>query len=105
VIGVDLSVLLPLVREIIESENGRYGADWNASAAIDTFHRIYVKLRGGLKFRLVFFGMDAVYGTRIHTRSVFGADTGLGNYISHIVLLHAAEAWLFDYGSTTDSSP
>lgn len=83
VVGVDLRVLGPLFGEILESENGGYGANGDASAAVDALIGIDVKLLRGLELGLVFSRVNAIHGANVDARAVFCSDARLGNYVSH----------------------
>lgn len=39
-LGVDFSVVLPFVRQIVGRIDGRYRADWHAGTAVDALHWI-----------------------------------------------------------------
>src|SRR5208337_1481275 len=83
ILGVALGIFLPLLRQIIEREDGRNRANRDASAAIDAFDRIDIQHLFGRKFVAVLLGMDAIHRTSIDARRVLGADTGFRYYIGH----------------------
>jgi hypothetical protein len=81
--GVNGSKFGPLFREVFESEDRGYRANWHACAAVDTFDGIDVEHRFGFVRGLVFARMDTVNGAHIHTGSILGVYTGFGNHVSH----------------------
>src|SRR5271156_5922066 len=87
IVCVDWSIGRPLFREIFEGEDGGYGADGDAGAAVDAFDGIDVQPRFGVVAGFVFAGVDAVYGAHVHAGGIFCADAGLGDYVSHVLLL------------------
>src|SRR5439155_24836484 len=82
-IGVDGSEAVPLFREVFQRENSGHGANRYASATIDAFGRVDIKLSLRLESRLILARMDAVHRADIHARGVFCADARLGNHVSH----------------------
>src|SRR5260370_519109 len=74
---------IPLLGEIFERENSGHRANRDAGAAIDAFRRVDVELGLSLESRLILAGMNAVHRTDIHARSIFCANTRLGNHVSH----------------------
>jgi hypothetical protein len=85
--GVASGETAPLLGKIIEGEDGRDGANWNAGAAIDALDRVDIKqLLGGVG-RLVLFGVDAVDRASIHTRRVLGSDAGFCYDVCHVSIL------------------
>src|SRR5689334_15127987 len=83
VLVVHRDVVLPLLRDIVLGENCGYWASRFARAAIDAFGWIDVEHRRRFKFRLIFFWMNAVHGTGIHTSGVLRADARLTNDVGH----------------------
>ena len=83
ILCVQLGKRVPLLREIIEREDRRYGTDWHAGAAVNALYRIDVEqlLRGVLG--IIFLRMNAIHWTRVHARCVFGVDARFSNYIGH----------------------
>jgi hypothetical protein len=80
---VDFNVLLPLSRYRRFFKDSCNWAGGLTRTAVDAFIRIDVEL---LVFvEPIFSGswVDAVDGTDIHARSIFGANTRLGDYIGH----------------------
>src|SRR5271163_2594214 len=75
--------LVPLLRQIVEREDGRYRAYRHARAAIDALHRINVEQRFSRVLGIIFLGMNAIHRTRIHTSRVFGVNARLCNHVSH----------------------
>ncbi len=51
---------------------------------VDAFHRIDIQHFGFPKFRFVFFGVNAIYRTCVHTGGVFCANARFSDYVSHI---------------------
>jgi hypothetical protein len=82
-ICVDFDVLLPLSRYRRLFEDSGNGASRLACTAVDAFVRINIELLVLIESIFARSWMDAVNGTNIHTRSIFGADTRLGDYIGH----------------------
>lgn len=82
-IRVDFDVLLPLSRYRKFLEDSCNGASWFACTAVDAL--VWVNVQLLLLIVSIFAGswMNAVNGTNIHTRSVFGANTRLGDYVGH----------------------
>src|SRR5579864_5582059 len=86
---VQFRILLPLLRQVVQRENGGYRADWDTSATIDAFHRINVELGNTVEcgatvvISCVLLRVNAIYGTGVDTGGVFGSDAGLGNDIGH----------------------
>ena len=76
-----------LLREVVQREDGGHRANWNASAAVDAFDGIDVKLRHVGKVRLILARMDAVHRAHIDARCVFGADAGFCDDIRHKSIL------------------
>src|SRR5262249_16275789 len=83
ILGVDLSVVLPLLRKIIKRKNRRHRTHRHPPAPINTLHRIDKQHVRALKLRLVFLGVNAIYGTGIYARSIFGPNARLRNYVCH----------------------
>jgi hypothetical protein len=73
----------PLLWEIVGSKDCRYWAGWDASAAVNAFDRIDEELIALSETALVFFGVDAIDRTGVHTGGVLGADTGFCNDVCH----------------------
>src|SRR5581483_788631 len=82
-VRVHRSEALPLFRQILESKNRSHRANRNASAAIDTFRRIDVKLLLVVKARLILARVNAIDRAHIHARGILGADARLGDDVSH----------------------
>src|SRR5215468_5762303 len=83
VFGITLRERIPFLRQIVEGEDRRNGADGHAGAAIDAFYRVNIKHLLFTETRLIFFGMDAVHRTGIDASRVFGVDARFGDYIGH----------------------
>jgi hypothetical protein len=82
-IGVNGSVALPLLRQVLESKNGSYWANRNACAAIDALHGINIKLWDAFKTRFIFARVNAIHRANVHARGILGAGAGFGDYVSH----------------------
>src|SRR5271168_42105 len=87
VVGVDWGVAGPLFRQVFEGEDGGYGADGDAGAAVDAFDGIDVELLFGVVAGLVFARVDAVHRADVDAGGIFCADARLGDYVSHLLLL------------------
>jgi hypothetical protein len=83
IIGVDLCEVRPLLRQIVQRENRRYGAHGDAGAAIDAFDGIDVNHVDTREIGFVLFGVDAIHRTSVDAGRILGSDTGFRNYISH----------------------
>jgi hypothetical protein len=81
--SVLLSEVRPLLGQIVERENRGDRTHWNARPAIDALDWIDVDQLFGAKLGVVFFGVDAIHRTGVHTRRVFCADAGFCYYVSH----------------------
>src|SRR3569833_2158819 len=79
VVGVDLDVLLPLLRHFIFHEDGVDRALRLAQTAIDALVRVDIEH--------VFHLVDAVNRADSHARFIFDTDAGLGNHVRHESLL------------------
>jgi len=74
----------PLLRQVVLREDRRNRADRDARTAIDALDRVDINHLSVREGRFVFFRMDAVYRTGVHTSRVFGADAGFRDYVCHI---------------------
>src|SRR5947209_8592102 len=83
VFGVLFCEAGPLVRQIIQGENGGNRADRDARATIDTFDGVDVDHIVLAERGFVLFGMNAIHRASINTRRVFGSDTGFRDYVCH----------------------
>src|SRR5260370_31937029 len=89
VILVDLDVRVALLRQIIHHENGCHRTDRYTGAAINALSRIDIQLRHFIERRsAIVIGsalcrMDAIHRAHVHTRSIFGPDTGFGDDVGH----------------------
>src|SRR5882762_9307371 len=89
IILVGLDVRVPLLRQIIQHENGRHRTDRYASAAINALSGIDVELRHFIERRAaIFIGaalcrMDAIHRAHIYTGSVFRPDAGFSDDVGH----------------------
>jgi hypothetical protein len=77
----------PLLRQVVQREDGRYRARRDAGAAVDAFDRIDKQLFGLSKAGFIFFGVDAIDWAGVYTGGVLGADTGFCDHIGHRELL------------------
>lgn len=71
----------PLIGQIVKCENGRHGADRNACATINAFHRIDEELLRLAEFRLIFAWVNAIDRAGVHARGVLDPNARFGNYI------------------------
>ncbi len=77
VTGIDLGIVTPLFRQIIQREDCCNRADGHTGAAINTLYGIDVELLNFIKARpavivgCVLLRMNAIHRTRIYTRRVF----------------------------------
>jgi Phytanoyl-CoA dioxygenase (PhyH) len=83
VLRVDLGVFLPLFREVVEGEDCRNRAHWDAGAAIDALNGVDIKHLFRLVFVGVLLGMNAIHRAGVNTSAIFGSNAGLGNYVGH----------------------
>jgi hypothetical protein len=92
VVGVLLDIGVPFLRQVVQREDRRNGADRNASAAVDTFDRVDEQLvhriepRPAIFVLRVLFRMNAIDRAGVHACSVFRSDAGFGNDICHSTL-------------------
>jgi hypothetical protein len=82
-IGVQFDILLPLVGNGRLFKNSGNGASGFAGPAVDALVGIDVELLSGLEFFLTLSRVNTVNWADIYTRSVFDADTRLGDDIGH----------------------
>src|ERR1700737_3053930 len=90
VLGVSLREIGPLLRQIVQREDSRHGANRNASSTIDALHRVDVDHVQFGEVRFVFLGVDTIHWAGIYARRVFGPDTRFCYYVSHSVSRSAA---------------
>jgi hypothetical protein len=83
VLRIHFREMRPLLRQIIQREDGGNRADRYACTTIDALDWVDVELRHGLLIHLVLLRVDAVHRAGIHTRCVFGAYARLGNDVCH----------------------
>ena len=83
VFGVLLGKRSPLLRQVVQCEDSRYGADRHTSSTIDALDGIDVDhiVLGEIWF--VSLRMDAVHRASIDTGCIFHVDTGFCNNVSH----------------------
>jgi hypothetical protein len=88
---IDLSVVAPFLGQVIQREDCGNRADGHTGTAIDALNGIDVELLNVVKdwpaviVCCVFLRVNAVNGTGIHARGVFGPDTGFGDNECHKV--------------------
>ena len=82
-IGIHFDVLFPLAGNGRLFKNSGNGAGGFAGPAIDALVGIDVELLSGLEFFLALSGVNTVNWADVYTRSVFDADTRLGDDIGH----------------------
>jgi len=82
-IGVHFDILLPLAGNGRLFKNSGNGAGGFAGSAVDALIGIDVELLSGIESLLVLSGMNTVNWADVYTRSVFDADTRLGDNIGH----------------------
>jgi hypothetical protein len=80
------SEISPFFGKIFDGEDGRNGANGNASATVYAFHRFDVEDFYFVKAGFVLFGMDTIYRASVNTRAIFGPNAGFSNYVSHWTL-------------------
>jgi hypothetical protein len=87
-IGVNLNIILPLIRHVFVTIDRFDGTGGLAGAAINTLVRIDEKLRCGLEIRLIFKRVNAIDGADVNTSRVLRADARFADYInSHLASL------------------
>src|SRR6476661_5487887 len=86
ILSVALREGTPLLREIVQREDGRDWADRHAGAAIDALYRVDVKHFFGSVLRVILFRMNAIHGTCVHAGCVLGSDARFCNHVSHFDL-------------------
>ena len=65
------------------TKNGGYRANRDASAAVDAFHRVDIKLRDAFEAGLILARVNTVHRANVHARGILGAGARFGDYISH----------------------
>jgi hypothetical protein len=83
VLRVPLGVLFPLLRQVVEGEDGRDGANGHASATVDAFYGIDIQHLLGRVLVRVLLGVNAIHRAGVHAGGVFGSDAGFGNDVGH----------------------
>ena len=83
VVGVHLREVLPLLREIVLREDRLNRASRLTRATIDALVWVNIKQLRGLKCRLVFARVNAVYRTDVHACRVLGPYTGFSDNVRH----------------------
>src|SRR5262249_9135618 len=83
VVGVDLGEVLPLLGQIIFSEDRLDGAGRLASSAVDALGWVNVEHFRALEIGFILARMNAINGADVNARGVFGAYAGLGYNVSH----------------------
>src|SRR6202166_1581669 len=82
-IGVNGSVDLPLLRQVLESKNSGHRANRDACAAIDAFHWVDIKLRDAFEAGFILARVNAIHRANVPARGILGAGAGFGDYVSH----------------------
>src|SRR5437667_9834497 len=80
---VALGEALPLLRQIVEREDGGHGTYRHTGAAVDAFHRIDVEHLFLRKRRRVLLGVNAIERASIHTSRVLGSTARFCNTVGH----------------------
>jgi hypothetical protein len=89
VILVDLNVRVPLLRQIIQRENGGHRTDRNTGATVNALSGIDVQLRHFIERRAaIVIGstlsrMNTIHRAHIYTGIVFRPDTRFGDDVGH----------------------
>src|SRR3954453_12139631 len=83
VLGVDVDVLLPLVRHLVLREAGVDRARLDAGVTVDALLGVDVELLDVVVVRLVRRRVDAVDRAHLDARVVLGADARLGDDVGH----------------------
>src|SRR5262245_10256808 len=87
-IGVDLNIMFPLIRNVFVAVDRFDRAGGLASAAINALVRMDKKHLGGFELRLILPRMDAIHRADVNTRRILRADARFANYInSHYAFL------------------
>jgi heme/copper-type cytochrome/quinol oxidase subunit 4 len=76
IIGIDLNVMLPLLRHIFVAEDRFDRTSWLARATINTLIGIDVEMFDGFKLSFIFAWVDAINRANVHTSGVLGSNTG-----------------------------
>ena len=84
VVGVDLDVLRPLLRELVLGEAGVHRAGLDAGVAVDALLRVDVEHLDLVVVGLVGSRVDAVDRAHLDARVVLLADARLCDYVSHL---------------------
>ncbi len=77
----------PLLWQVIQRKDGGNRARRDAGPAVDALHGIDKQLFGFSMTSFIFFGVDAIDWTSVHTGGVLGADTRFCNHICHRAVL------------------
>jgi hypothetical protein len=80
---IHLLEFLPLLRQVVEDKDSRYGADGNTSPTIDALRWVDEELLRSFEIRLVVPWMDAINGAGIYAGRVFDPDAWFGDHIRH----------------------
>jgi len=87
-IGVNLNVMLPLLRDVFVTVNRLDRTGRLAGAAINAFIRMDIKLLGGFEISLILTRVDAIHGADVDTSRILRADAGFANNVnSHYAFL------------------
>jgi len=80
-ICVDLSKMLPLLRDVLITKDRFDRTSRLARTAIDALIRVDVKHLSGLELWLILAGMNAVHRTNVDASRVFGPNTGFADHV------------------------
>jgi hypothetical protein len=82
-VGIDFNIALPFFGNSRFLKDGSHGAGRFTGTAVNALVWINIELFCFLEPVLIRRRMNAIYRANIDARSVFHADTWLGNYIGH----------------------
>jgi hypothetical protein len=80
-VGVDLSKMLPLLRDVLITKDRFDRARGLARATVDALIGMDVKHLGGFELGLILAGMNAVHRTNVDASRVFGPNTGFADHV------------------------
>src|SRR6266852_4825514 len=83
VLGVALGEGLPLLRQIVQREDGRHRTHWHAGAAVNALYRIDVEHLFFAERRLILLRMNAVHRASVYAGGVLGPDARFCNHVCH----------------------
>jgi hypothetical protein len=82
-LGIDLGVLLPLLRKIVLREDGRNRAYRHTGSAVYALNRINIEHLVSGEGGFFLLGMNAIYWASVHAGRVLGTDARFSNYVGH----------------------